>query len=212
MSTTFKVFPATRDDVTFGELLERAEGQINDFIRRKKLGRSITLDASVTDTVSKASRTPGRNETLLFKQGEFAWITVDGVPGGTDVDGRRIAGNYDEEDPYWLINNIPNAPNWRPSFHKAFEATKELDRYWSFRRSMGQNGMIALSYGLIAASLAELTDGLIFSDDCGWEYRRFPATSAEFFEWYFVPHLASDPKMGDWAARCLDNARALLRA
>jgi len=32
-----------------------------------------------------------------------------------------------------------------------------------------------LAYGLIAASLAEITGGFVYSDDGAWDYSYFPA-------------------------------------
>lgn len=56
-------------------------------------------------------------------------------------------------------------------------------------------------YGLIAASVAELTEGFIYSGDNAWDYERFPAQANEFFSWYFYPNLAIDPNNQEWATR-----------
>jgi len=42
-----------------------------------------------------------------------------------------------------------------------------------------------LAYGLIAASLAEITGGFVYSDDGAWDYSYFPALPEDFFRWYF---------------------------
>jgi len=63
--------------------------------------------------------------------------------------------------------------------------------YWSFRKSIGQPGIINLAYGLIAASLAEITGGFVYSDDGAWDYSYFPALPEDFFRWYFKPEQLS---------------------
>lgn len=73
---------------------------------------------------------------------------------------------------------------------------------------MGQPAIINFSYGILAAALAELTDGLVFSDDSAWDYERFPATSHEVYDWYFRPEAAIDQGRAEWARRCLDSIAA----
>jgi|SRR5262245_39087394 len=75
--------------------------------------------------------------------------------------------------------------------------------HWSFRRSAGQPAIINVAYGMIAGSLAELTEGFIYSDDSAWDYERFPATAQEFFSWYFRPDKAIKAEYAEWAARCI---------
>ena len=67
----------------------------------------------------------------------------------------------------------------------------------------GQTAIVNVGYGLIAASLAEITEGFIYSDDQAWDYARFPATAIDFFSWYFHPELALDRNRKDWATRCI---------
>lgn len=74
--------------------------------------------------------------------------------------------------------------------HDIIRTSMEIGYYWSFRRSAGQPGIINLSYGLIAASLAKITDGFIYTDDGAWDYNCFPASADDFLSWYFKPEFA----------------------
>ena len=73
--------------------------------------------------------------------------------------------------------------------------------YSTFSRGR-QPAIIHLAYGIIAASLAYLTKGFIYSDDA-WDYKRFPATASEFFSWYFRLELAIDTRHKEWATECI---------
>jgi len=64
-----------------------------------------------------------------------------------------------------------------------------------------------VAYGLIAASLAELIDGLIDSSDGASDKARLPATAEEFFTWYMRPELALEADYATWAARCVAGLR-----
>jgi hypothetical protein len=55
------------------------------------------------------------------------------------------------------------------------------------RRSAGQPAVINLAYGLIASSLAAITDGFLTSDDSASDWQRLPALPDDFLAWYFRP-------------------------
>lgn len=75
-----------------------------------------------------------------------------------------------------IINNID-------SISEKINNAKELNKYWHFRLSASQRRIIYLSFCLIAGTVAELTEGIIYGD--GWEYGIVPCESELFFEFYF---------------------------
>jgi hypothetical protein len=82
---------------------------------------------------------------------------------------------------------------------------------WWFRRSMGQPAIINLSYGLIAASLAAITDGFLMSEDSAWKWQTFPALPEEFLSWYFRPENAIDANKREWSEQCLASLKEELQ-
>jgi hypothetical protein len=74
---------------------------------------------------------------------------------------------------------------------------------WCFRRSAGQPAIISVAYGLIAASLAAITEGFVTSDDSAWDSERLPALPEEFLTWYFRPEKAIGENFREWSQRCL---------
>ena len=100
--------------------------------------------------------------------------------------------------------------NYKPQISVRLNSVKSHDAkplnlsngyYSTFSRGR-QPAIIHLAYGIIAASLAYLTKGFIYSDDA-WDYKRFPATASEFFSWYFRPELAIDTRHKEWATECI---------
>lgn len=63
-------------------------------------------------------------------------------------------------------------------------------------------------YGIIAASVAKLTDGLLDSGDDAWDYERFPADAAEFMSWWYDPEQAISEDHRNWATKCIAAIRA----
>lgn len=125
------------------------------------------------------------NDKLIWNDDSYAWFFIRGVGGGTDSYFYKTT-EFDKET--WkeeLDTNIK-----AQQLHDTINRSMRIGYNWSFRRSAGQSGIINLTYGLIAASLAEITDGFIYSDDDAWDYNCFPALAEDFFGWYFKPEFA----------------------
>jgi len=123
---------------------------------------------------------------------QYAWFTVPPVIGGTDAYFQLATDYWSDED--IAIN---------PRRAEVADSCSVYGYRWSLRRSASQPATVNVAYGLIAASLAELTDGLIDSRDGAWDTARLPATAEEFLTWYMRPDMALEPKRAEWAARCI---------
>jgi len=66
---------------------------------------------------------------------------------------------------------------------------------WNFRRSAGQSGAINILYGILSGSIATITEGIVFSDDCAWDYDRMPIQGNEFLKTYYRPDLETNPEI-----------------
>ena len=198
MSTTFDVFPHKKKPPSFGELVENAAPRIRDYLTRHGIRRCPPLHFEVRDN-NHESRGYTLRSPMQWSEQYYAWFYFDGVPGGTDA--------------YWLPVNDLTLECW--AYEKSERPrSKEMSAYideclatghrWYFRRSAGQPALINLAYGYLAASLAELTDGLIFSDDSAWDYERFPCRASEFFDFYLEPDKAIGSNFREWSARCLE--------
>lgn len=76
--------------------------------------------------------------------------------------------------------------------------------YWSFRRNREKAMDNALTYGFLAASLAELTEGVVVSWDYAWDKAATPIYPECIYTLYFRPELCEDPIEASWFKRCLD--------
>ena len=198
MSTTFDVFPHKAKLPSFGELIEQAMPRIRQYLGRHGVGHCPPLSFDVRDNDHK-SQGYTQNSPLRWSEEHYAWFFFDGLPGGTDA--------------YWLPVDDLMLECW--TYEKTErQRSKQMAAYideclatgyrWYFRRSAGQPALINLAYGYLAASLAELTDGLIFSDDSAWDYERFPCRASEFFDFYFEPDKAIGLNYREWSERCLE--------
>jgi hypothetical protein len=134
-----------------------------------------------------------------WKDSEYAWFSVKGVTGGANASHCII----DSDNVEYLESLTSSEHTQAIAVREEFLACLTNSAYWSFRRSAGQPGVIAFAYGMLAAALAELTDGFVFSDDSAWDYERFPAKAHEVYEWYFNPEKAINQDFAKWAHDCL---------
>ncbi|NOR62176.1 MAG: hypothetical protein GQ535_06755 [Rhodobacteraceae bacterium] len=102
---------------------------------------------------------------------------------------------------WYFLDELRESPNFQPKYEAILSQAKEVDRKWSFRRSMSQPAIVNLSYGIIAATLAELTEGLIYSGDGAWDFQTLPATGRAFLDSYFQPECSVKHEMQEWAAQ-----------
>lgn len=197
MSTTFQVFPTTDNIPTFRELLDVAMAHLGKFLR----SYGITQPAPLTVTLRRAQ--PDHPVVPFDTAGPawwpddcYAWFHVTGVTGGTDAYACPMdeAGKGSIRD--IRLKNLPE-------FGDATTAAMRVGRYWSFRRSAGQPAIINIGYGMLAGSLAELTGGIVDSEDGAWDYRRLPARPDVFLANYFRPELNRNWEEYNWAKDCI---------
>ena len=164
------------------------------------------MDASPSVDVALMSGRTGEvltsdpDSTVVWGEHDYAWFHVPGCQGGSDA---YFATLKDIDLEHWdeVLKHHSRAQSQRDLVRSCLAN----GRFWVFRRSAGQPGLINFAYGIIAASLAELTGGFVFSDNSAWDYERFPATPEEFYTWYFTPSMALHSDFADWAQRCLDS-------
>lgn len=208
MSTTIEIFPVDTTNISFGQVITESEKTINNFLESCGIHTLIKLNVNIQDNDITYKREVQLTDTFEWNDDEYAWFEVVGVPGGTDGYCRIINDSIiDPANPWWKLSEMEVNNKTIENIKDKFEKSKNLNRYWSFRRSAGQPGIIALSYGLICASIAKLTNGILWTDDGAWDYARFPAETKDFLDWYFVPEKALSKDKMEWSKRCIESIK-----
>lgn len=209
MSTSFNVYPVSTKNLKFGDVLTLAEQNTAVFFQKFDIQKRVTFKA---EFISEKEETridipPETPFEWANNENEYVWISILGVPGGTDVYCIPLCDPDNEDDIWWRISELYDGPNCKPEYESLIEQSKALNRYWYFRRSAGQTAHINLCYGMLAAAVAELTEGFLFSYDNAWEYRIFPCFADEFLKYYFNPDTAHEPGWAEWAIRCINTIK-----
>jgi hypothetical protein len=206
MSTTFNVIPVTTKDVTFRQVLDLAQKRIRSFFNEIGITQPITLNVNLHDNHKKYLNEIDLDSKFEWKENEYVWFSVNGILGGTDAYCNSIYDNeLDPKNPWWWFDDMVANNSVIENFKEKVSRAKKLNRTWQFRRGISQSTpVINICYGLISASVAELTGGFIWTDDGAWNHKKFPCEPLEFYKWYFKPEFEDDPDCKDWAFRCLD--------
>jgi hypothetical protein len=200
VSTTFDVYPRKVALPSFNELLVLGEKRLHEQLQARYLHNRPVLTMELRQAESHELLDIDRNAAFRWDESAYLWLSFTGHAGGTDVYCDPV--DAEEDLDHWAYILAPdNAASVTPAdVTAAFPAGV----YWSFQRSAGQPALINFAYGILAAALAELTDGLVYSDDSAWDFERFPARAEAMYAWYFVPEKAIDPGYRQWAHSCLD--------
>lgn len=197
MSTSFEVYP-TRDHIpSFRQLLDVATVHLRDFLRSYGILQPAPLAVTLRQAQPDRPIIPfDTNGPAWWPEDCYAWFHVPGVPGGTDAYAcpmDEVGRGFFEEI---RGKNLPE-------FVDVAAVVMQVGRYWTFRRSAGQPAIINIGYGILAGSLAELTEGIVYSSDGAWDYRRLPARPGLFLSTYFRPELNLDWQNYNWAKECI---------
>lgn len=205
MSTTFEVHPGSEFIPSFRQVCDLASRNCRLFFAE------VGLDCHVPFEVQVRTATGGRvafslDDPTSWADDEYGLFYVPGVDGCTDVTFWRTYAVWEDGLAEEFMAKGLGDP-WQAALRKAVQ----VGHFWSFRRSAGQPAVINVAYGMLAAAVAELTDGFIQTTDA-WDYDCFPARPDDFRRWYFRPQHTKDVEDKQWVAGQLARLRGELMA
>jgi len=205
MSTTFEVYPGIKDTPSFSTVICNTETAVNNYLRSIGVGRDIRLSIEIQSINGHIKKPFQLADKMIWDESVYAWFYIEDIPGGTDAYFYR----HSSIDTEFLMEELTANPNFQ-KYQNTINNNIKLGYYWSFRRSAGQPAIIALCYGLLAASLAKLTEGIIYTDDGAWDYEKFPADPDDFIRRYFRLEYATKPDDIDFVKAGLASIRETL--
>lgn len=203
MSTSFYVLPSKAKFPTYDEIITSANADLKDFLMNIGVSRSLLVNCSIKEIqTNETNKFEASNESIQTEN-NYVWFYFYDIPGGIDCYFHKILPINIEAWEYEINNNI-NAQRLKSKISENLN----LGFQWIFRRSAGQSAIVSLLFGLLAATLAKLTDGIIYSEDGALDYAKFPTTSYEFLSWYFKPEYATTEEDLLLANRCIKQLKA----
>ena len=196
MSTTFEVYPRNTWIPTFNELLTVANQALSS--RLATICAAAQLSVEMRKSNGDDLMPLNLDAPMSWNTDEtYAWFVVPSIVGGTDAYFDQIDDlTRDVWSDYLQMERLL-------PMSETVSQCLATGHYWTFRRSAGQPGIVNLSYGLLAGCLAQLTDGIVFSDDSAWVFDLLPMSGDEFLKRYFVPGGTENLDAEEWTSRCL---------
>jgi hypothetical protein len=203
MGTDIYAYPRLARVPLFGEVVELATRRLQDYFRDIGIPGAPVMRAQVRKRCTDSLREVDYAAPAMWSDLDNAWFYVPQINSGAAAyfdpldDERResLRGYVHRLDVYVRHKDL-------------IEACLPNDHVWYLHRAAGHPGTIAVAYGMVAAAFCELTDEFLDIYDNAWDGARFPATTQEFYTWYFRPDQALDPELQEWSARCVSNMKA----
>ena len=128
---------------------------------------------------------------------------VEGIPDGIEAYFYEKMSNLEKQ----VWKESVKAEEKYKKMNKEISSAIEIEHNWIFKKQAGQTGIMVLLYGILAASLAKLTNGFIYSDDGAWDYNLLPANSDDFLSWYLNPEFAQSKEYKDFSTKNIESLR-----
>jgi len=205
VSTSFFVLPSKKYIPSYKAILDLANMNTITYLTSIGVHRKINIQFNLQDINTHELVNFCLEDEVLHNEEGYAWFFVPEVPGGTDCWYHK---NLPIDREIWMdeLNTNPNAQKNK----KIIMKNMNIGYQWSFRRSAGQPDIVFLIYGMLSAALAELTDGIIYSDDGAWDYSVLPTTSDDFIKGYLRPNLANNKYFVNFANDCIKRIKSEL--
>ena len=198
MSTTFEVYTPTTNIPTFNEVILLSNQYLLEFLTKHDIYDEYLIDVVINKNKTHKRVTFNKSNPATWEISEYAWFTVNKIPGGCDAYVDKIEQiDWERWDDEFMSNERSK------KIESQMRKCLNVGYNWRFRRSAGQPAIINLSYGLMAAAFAKLVNGYIFSDDSAWDYSMFPTTHDVFLQNYFNPCYVN-PDDADWARKNIE--------
>ena len=191
-STNFDIIPIETDQISFQDVLQLSEKHINTFLNRMGILSTIQLRINAYEDKIDLDSTFAWLGTT-----KDIWFELDGIEGEISVDCYPI---HQHSTNSWRLDAYLQKEKQNktiPDFDKKIEQSKQLSHFWSLSCDSQELGIIHLSYGLLAASIAELTGGFIDTSNGAWLYDEFPAEAPAFLKSYFITDNRSEKGVVD---------------
>lgn len=192
MSVTFDVYPLKKEIPTFQQVVNLTTKKLNDFLKSHQINFEAELNlirVSWKDDIEKWDEVNLNSPAIWDNEFEYIWFKVCSFNRGINVHYWEL----DEEEKSDYIEEVLDSVISSEFFSAKDERKKlvrkcfENRREWHVVKYANQAWITSVAFGFIASSFAELTDGIIFSTDGGWDYHIFPSTAKEFDAIYFQP-------------------------
>ncbi|MEO1188688.1 MAG: hypothetical protein AAFW60_06420 [Pseudomonadota bacterium] len=209
MSSSFDIIPLSAELPTFAAVKALSDRRLREFLRafdiQAEFKTSFEFLESGVPAEQAKRRSPSDTDLVgIEDDSEYVRVFLEGLDGSTFLSFKTLKDDTRLDDPWWQSRLLlEDGGNDLPELDEIKATAQRINRLWEISRYGGSPPIIHILYGIVAGSLAELTNGIVTSST--WDMSRFPATSTDFFKW----HLDQHSGRGTYEAKYVEAVREL---
>lgn len=200
VSTSFEIFPTNSYIPNNEEVILLSQKHLKDYLKKQ----DIILDIKIKNQIRFIKNDIlTESELLIRDKTKYESFIIDNQ--GQALLFYQAVDDISKE--FWedeIKNNIR-----AEELEKLINKNIMLGYSWSVKRTMGQPAIVNIYYGYLAIAIAELTNGIIYSDDGAWEYECFPATADNFKEQYLDLSKLKESTIKEFINWCLKSLKTI---
>ncbi len=206
MSLNFTVYPGVSEIPTYKEVFNLSSIKISEFLlKHLSIKKHLVLNGKILDIKENKLIYINLEDKFKWEEESFIQIYIEGIP---DTIGAYFYERMSELEKQIWKESIKEEKYKKMA--KKISNAIAIEHNWILKKQAGQQGIMVLLYGFLAASLAKLTNGFIDSDDGAWDYSLFPANPDDFFSWYLNPMFDENNKYKELSLENIESIKKLL--
>ena len=194
MSMSFDIFPANMYIPGCEEIKKISQGLLENYLSQENIDFNISLAYRKQEFETNKSL---NSEYLVTSEKEYQSFVINNT--GEVLVFFRGLSEIDRE--FWKEEISIN--DKAGQLKNQIETSLKIGYMWNVKRTMNQPAIISIYYGFLAIAIAALTDGIIYSDDGGWDSRCFPLGAEQFMDEYLNLSELQDRTIKEFTEKCL---------
>ena len=191
---SFEVFPTNNYIPSNEEVIILSKKYLVEYLEKQNIYLDIRIKS---ETYFVQNNTITENNGLINDETKYESFVINGS-------GQALVFYHKADDMLQEFWDEEIASNIRAkALEDSINTNKNLGYSWSIKRTMGQTAIVNIYYGFLALSIANLTDGFIYSDDGAWEYTCFPSMPYDFQKQYLNISKLQDSNIKEFINKCL---------
>lgn len=200
MSMNFQIFPTCSYIPNTEEVINKSKEMLIEYFKDNNIEKMIDVKSEIFNISGSIGEIDYSNKLITSEKEQIAFVIENEGHANLFY---HVLTDLDRD--FWKEEILSNQK--AQELAKDINVNNEVGYYWSVKRSAGQPPIINLLYGYLAISIADLTNGLIYSDDGAWEYSVFPCKAEAFKKIYLKLDNVKNMKLKQFIEQSLNKLK-----
>ncbi len=164
------VVPVGTIGITFGQVVTETERNLKLLFGNHGAAMAPNTDVQIVSNNGSHNYSITSDCFFEWEEDYYAWVFADGVTGGIEITCTPFGADQERIGLLpWNGGGFGTSVNHQ---HEVLQQASKFNRCWSFNCSEDGDLTTTRMMVMLAAAVAGLSDGLIYSDDQVWQYGK----------------------------------------